>query len=66
MKKATLSTGRQRLGRPRLDPKTVRSNRIVTFVTNSELTKLERKADQERVSLSSVVHRILSGSLKDV
>jgi hypothetical protein len=53
------------MGRPRLNPETVRCNRIVTFVTNSELAKLERKADQERVSLSAAVHRILSEFLKD-
>jgi hypothetical protein len=43
----------------------VRSNRIVTFVTNSEMAKLERKADQERVSLSSAVHQILSEFLRE-
>jgi len=53
------------MGRPRLNPETVRSNRIVTFVTNSELAKLERKADQERVSLSSAVHQILSEFLRE-
>jgi hypothetical protein len=65
MKKATLSTERIRFGRPRLNPETVRSNRIVTFVTNSELAKLEHKANQERVSLSAAVHRILSEFLKN-
>jgi hypothetical protein len=58
-------TRNKRMGRPRLNPETVRCNRIVTFVTNSELAKLERKADQERVSLSAAVHRILSEFLKD-
>jgi hypothetical protein len=53
------------MGRPRLNPETVRCNRIVTFVTNSELAKLEHKANQERVSLSAAVHRILSEFLKD-
>ena len=53
------------MGRPRLDAETVRCNRIVTFVTNSELAKLEHKANQERVSLSAAVHRILSEFLKD-
>ena len=53
------------MGRPRLNLETVRCNRIVTFVTNSELAKLEHKANQERVSLSAAVHRILSEFLKD-
>ena len=58
-------TRKKQMGRPRLNPETVRSNRIVTFVTNSELAKLEHKANQERVSLSAAVHRILSEFLKD-
>ena len=53
------------MGRPRLNPETARSNRIVTFVTNNELAKLERIADQESISHSAVVHRILSGFLRD-
>ena len=60
MKKVTHRKERKQMGRPRLNPETVRSNRIVTFVTNSEMAKLECKADQERVSLSSAVHQILS------
>ncbi len=64
MKQTLLRTGRQRLGRPRLNSEEARSNRIVTFVTNSEMVKLERIADQERRSLSAVVHRILFKFLK--
>ena len=65
MKKATLSTERIRFGRPCLNPEKARSNRLVTFVTNSELTNLERIADEKGMSLSAVVHQILSGFLKD-
>lgn len=53
------------MGRHPLSPEAVRSNRIVTFVTNDEMAKLERKADQERASLSSVVHQILSKYLRE-
>jgi hypothetical protein len=53
------------MGRPRENPESVRSNRVVTFVTNSELANLERIADDKRMSLSAVVHQILSGFLKD-
>ena len=56
---------RHRMGRPRLNPKTVRSNRVVTFVTNSELADLERIADEKRMSLSAVVHQILSEFLRE-
>lgn len=52
------------MGRPRLNPETVRRNRLVTIAKNSELANLERIADQERVSLSAVVHRILFGFLR--
>ena len=65
MKKATLSTERIRFGRPCLNPEKARSNRLVTLVTNSELAKLKRITGQERISLSAVVHRILSEFLKD-
>jgi hypothetical protein len=64
MKKVTQRKERKQMGRLRLNPETVRSNRIVTFVTNSEMAKLERKADQERVSLSSAVHQLLSEFLR--
>ncbi len=66
MKKATQRKERKQMGRPRLNPETVRSNRIVTFVTNSELAKLERIVDQESVSHSSAVHQILSKFLREV
>ncbi len=65
MKKVLQRQERKQMGRPRLNPETVRSNRIVTFVTNSEMAKLGRKADQERVSLSAAVHRILSEFLRE-
>jgi len=65
MKQAAPIRVRQKMGRPCRNPETVRSSRVVTFVTKSELAKLERIAEQERISLSAVVHRILSGFLKD-
>jgi len=65
MKKVTQRKERKQMGRPRLNPETVRSNRIVTFVTNSELAKLERTADQESVSHSAIVHQILSEFLRE-
>ncbi len=48
------------MGRPPLNPEEVRNNRIVTFVTNREMMKLERIAEQEGRSLSATVHHILS------
>ena len=65
MKQAAPIRVRQKMGRPCRNPETVRSSRVVTFVTNSELAKLERIAEQERISLSAAAHRILSRLLKD-
>jgi len=56
---------RPRLGRPAGRPATVRSQRVVTFVTKHELEQLERLADRSGASLSSVVHEILARGLKD-
>lgn len=58
------SQRRPRMGRPPGLRKKVRSNRVVTFVTDSDLEKLERMADAERSSLSLVVNRILSRYLE--
>jgi len=55
---------RPKLGRPRGAPESVRPNRVVTYVTNAELAKLERIADREGKPLSAVVHQILSRSLE--
>ena len=65
MKTSGQDLRRHRMGRPRENPESVRSNRVVTFVANSELANLERIADEKRMSLSAVVHQILSGFLKD-
>ncbi len=46
-------------GRPKQPPQDARSNRIVTFVTDSELENLNQIADEEDRSLSSVVHQIV-------
>ena len=49
----------KRHGRPRAAPKAARSNRVVTFVTNQELDRLEQMAYEEDRSLSAIVHRIV-------
>ena len=56
---------KHRMCRPRENPESVRSNRVVTFVTNRELANLERIADEKRMSLSAVVHQILSEFLSE-
>jgi hypothetical protein len=57
--------GRPKMGRPPSPRDSVRSNRVVTFVTPAELRKLESIAGHEGKSLSKVVHQILATSLTD-
>ncbi len=63
--KTDLKKKNQRFGRPPMDPEKKRNQRIVTFVTKRELFKLKRTAAQQKESLSSVVHRIISTSLSE-
>jgi len=55
--------GRPKLGRPPSPAESVRSNRVVTFVTPAELRELESIAGREGISLSKVVHQIIETSL---
>ena len=48
-----------RLGRPPLPPGKVRSKRVVTFVTEAELTRLAELAEADGDTLSTACHRIL-------
>ena len=65
MKQSAPIRVRQKMGRPRQNPETVRNSRVVTFVTKSELAKLERIAEQNRISLSASIHQILTKFLND-
>ena len=64
MKTTDQNIRKHRMGRPRENPESVRSNRVVTFVTNRDLADLERIAEEKSMSLSAVVHQILSKFLK--
>ncbi len=61
-----LSTERVRpsRGRPPGPPGRVRPHRVVTFVTDTEIAKLEQICRKEMKSLSAVTHEILSRSLR--
>ncbi len=54
-----------RMGRPPLPPDQVRSHRVVTFVTESELTELERRAHETGKSLSGLLHEAVRRSLAE-
>ena len=56
---ATPKTRRVRMGRPPMPEDRVRSNRVVTFVTNQELAELEQAAARAGSSLSGLVHEML-------
>jgi len=52
-------------GRPRLSRQRVRSNRVVTFVTQAELERLEQMALHDDRSLSAAVHKIISDYFRE-
>ncbi|MEH6549274.1 MAG: hypothetical protein V7711_17235 [Pseudomonadales bacterium] len=54
-----------KLGRPKSTQNVARPNRIVTFVTNSELDKLEQVASDEERSMAAVVHRIIRSHFEE-
>jgi hypothetical protein len=56
---APIPAQKSKLGRPKSTGDVTRPNRIVTFVTDTELLQLERVATKEERSMSAVVHRII-------
>ena len=63
-KMANRQRDKTKRGRPRLDRHQVRSHRIVTFVTEAELERLEQAALDDDRSMSAVVHRIITNYFK--
>ena len=56
--------GKPRMGRPPSPRDRVRRNRIVTYVTDSDLARLEQAAEKSRSSLSSLVYQYLQHTLE--
>jgi hypothetical protein len=54
----------KRLGRPPSPPETTRSERVVTFLTQSELEKLQQLAMDQNMALSATVHKLIAEQLK--
>ncbi len=52
------------MGRPAGPPENVRRNFVRAMVTDAELAKLKRMADEQDLPLSTVVYRILARALK--
>ncbi len=55
---------RRRLGRPPGPPEKVRRNLVRAMLTDSELKKLERLADEQAQPVSTLVYEILARSLR--
>ena len=55
----------RRFGRPPKPAGTVRSERVVSFFTPSELRGLEKISDRRGVSLSAVIHSLVTHSLEE-
>jgi hypothetical protein len=56
--------GRSRRGRPPEPLETVRSHRVVSYLTSAEFRALSLVADREGKSLSAVVHEILISAVE--
>jgi hypothetical protein len=54
---------RSRRGRPPGPPETVRSHRVVSYLTSAEFRALSLVADREGKSLSAVIHEILMSAV---
>jgi hypothetical protein len=54
----------QKRGRPPLPSHQARSNRVVTFLTDEELKRLQEISSNVNDSLSSTCHRIIGEYLK--
>lgn len=53
----------KRRGRPPAPPGVGRNNRVVTFVTDGELQRLNRLSEESNAALSSTVYQLLCESL---
>lgn len=62
-KPATPARRTIRMGRPPGSVESLRRNRVVTMVTDSELKRLTTIAEVENQSLSATVHKLLARSL---
>jgi hypothetical protein len=58
------SVTKGRPGRPPSPVDQVRSNRIVTFVTDREMLEMTRLAESENLSMSAVCHQLIRESLR--
>ena len=57
-------TVKKSLGRPPFPQEIARNNRVVTFVTDAELQKINAIATEQQQSLSAACHGMLSVYLK--
>ena len=53
-----------RMGGPPIPPESLRRNRVVVMLTDSERTVLERVASSEGVPVGTAVYRIVSRALR--
>lgn len=59
------ATRKPQPGRPKSTGDVARPNRIVTFVTDTELRQLEQVAIEEERSMSAVAHRIIKAHFEN-
>jgi hypothetical protein len=52
-------TPRPRRGRPPAAPGVSRSNRLVTFVTDNELIRIKKLAEDQNLAVSAMLHQLI-------
>ena len=62
-KKTRAGSQRRKMGRPAGPAEKVRRNRVVVFVTDSELAQLHRMADKKDLPLGTVLYQIIARAL---
>jgi hypothetical protein len=65
MTKHDISGRAERFGRPPKPANSVRSERVVSFVTSVEYRQFEKISDRRGVSLSAVIHSMVVRSLEN-
>ena len=63
-KKAGAGGKRKRVGRPPSPSGTVRRNRVVVRVTDTEFTELRRLANKQNEPLATLAYKLLASALK--
>ena len=63
-RKSKRAGGQKRMGRPAAPPQTLRRNRVVVMMTDTEVEKLHRLAANKEIAVGTAAYEILARALK--